>query len=186
MRRGEGELTVDEVVARAQITDVLYRYCRGLDRMDKPLTLSCWHPGGTDDHGRIFTGTAEAYLDWVWPVHEAMIATRHMITNIQIELHGDWAGSEAYASLILRIPRGAEVYDCFFHSRYLDRFERIDGVWKIRHRTQVRDFARYELVEAVGDPPPGPSLIVPNNPEATPAVATRDETDPSFAILYGN
>lgn len=178
-------MTIDDVIARAQITDVIYRYCRGLDRMDKPLTLSCWHPGGTDDHGKLYSGSAEGFVEWVWPVHEKMIATRHMITNIQIELHGDWAGSEAYASLILRVPMGGDVYDCHFQSRYLDRFERIDGVWKIRHRIQVRDFARYERVGASGEPPAGPALIEPTNPQGIGAVSTRDTDDPSFEVLYG-
>jgi hypothetical protein len=178
-------MNIDDVIARAQITDVIYRYCRGLDRMDKALTLSCWHPGGTDDHGRLYAGSAEGFVEWVWPVHEQMIATRHMITNIQIELDGDQAGSEAYASLILRVPLGGEVYDCFFQSRYLDRFERIDGEWKIRHRMQVRDFARYERLGASGEPPDGPPLIEPSNPNGVGAQATREETDPSFAVLYG-
>jgi hypothetical protein len=173
------------LIARAQITDVIHRYCRGLDRMDKALTLSCWHSGGTDDHGKLYAGSAEGFVEWVWPVHEKMIATRHMITNIQIVLDGDLAGSEAYASLILRVPMAGAVYDCFFQSRYLDRFERIDGVWKIRHRLQVRDSARYEKVGATSEPPAGPPLIVPSNPEGVAALATRDETDPSFEILYG-
>jgi len=183
----ERPLTLDDLTARAQITDVIYRYCRGLDRMDEELTRSCWHPGGTDDHGTLYAGSADGFIEWVWPVHEAMLSTRHMITNIQIALHeADHAGAESYASLILRIPRGDKVYDCFFYSRYVDRFERVDGVWRIRHRTQVRDFARFEEVTgANGGMPPGSPLIAPTNPAGRAAMATRDESDPSFAVLHG-
>lgn len=174
-----------ELDARAQITDVIFRYCRGLDRMDKNLTLSCWHPRGTDDHGKLYSGSAEGFVEWIWPIHAAMVATRHMVVNIQIAVHDGWAGSESYAWLILRIPQGDKVYECNFYSRYLDRFELIDGLWKIRHRTQVRDFARYELVGSNAEPPPGPPLIEPTNPYGINAVSSRDADDPSFEIVYG-
>lgn len=39
--------THDELAAKWAITEVIHRYCRGLDRMDKALALSCWHPDGT-------------------------------------------------------------------------------------------------------------------------------------------
>ena len=182
---GEELLDIAEIDARMQINDVIFRYCRGLDRMDKALTLSCWHPDGTDDHGKLYSGSAEGFVEWIWPVHQAMVATRHMVVNIQIAVHGDWAGCESYAWLILRIPRGDEVYECNFYSRYLDRFELIDGLWKIRHRTQVRDFARYERIGANVEPPPGAPLIMPSNPDGTGMTASRDHNDPSFEIVYG-
>jgi hypothetical protein len=153
--------------------------------MDKELTLSCWHPGGTDDHGKLYSGSAAGFVEWIWPIHASMAATRHMVVNIQIAVHGDWAGCESYAWLILRIPREADVYECNFYSRYLDRFEKIDGLWKIRHRTQVRDFARYECLGTNTEPPPGPPLIIPNNPDGVSAISSRDVDDPSFEIVYG-
>ena len=43
---------VEELLAKQAIREVIYRYCRGLDRMDRALALSCWHPGGTADRLR--------------------------------------------------------------------------------------------------------------------------------------
>ena len=37
------------MAAQQAITDNLHRYCRAMDRMDRELALSCWHPGGTDE-----------------------------------------------------------------------------------------------------------------------------------------
>ena len=53
-----------DVIDKQAITEIIYRYCRGLDRMDRELTLSCWHEGGTDDHGALFSGTADEFVAW--------------------------------------------------------------------------------------------------------------------------
>lgn len=55
-----------EIEDRIAITDVLHRYARGLDRMDKFLPLSCWHPGGTEGPSLICSGSAEGFLYWLW------------------------------------------------------------------------------------------------------------------------
>ncbi len=38
---------LDEVIAKTAIRDVLSRYCRGLDRMDKEMAYATWHEDGT-------------------------------------------------------------------------------------------------------------------------------------------
>ena len=60
------------IAARMAIGDVLHRYARAMDRMDKPLALSCWHAGGTDEHTPLFAGSAQGFVDWVWRLHEPM------------------------------------------------------------------------------------------------------------------
>src|SRR5438477_89804 len=48
-QRRRDVMTNDELetlAAKQAITEVIYRYCRGLDRMDRALALSVWHPGG--------------------------------------------------------------------------------------------------------------------------------------------
>src|SRR6185436_9663893 len=88
------EMSLQDVVARLEITEVLHRYARAMDRMDAELALSCWHPGGTDDHAPLYSGSAEGFVEWLWPVHAAMVMTRHVISNILIEVDGDRAGTE--------------------------------------------------------------------------------------------
>jgi hypothetical protein len=171
---------IGRLLGKQAITEVIWRYCRGMDRMDRDLTLSCWHPGGTDDHAPLFKGTAEGFIEWLWPIHAAMQATRHMVSNIMIELDGDEAATESYWYVHLRIPRGDEVYDLIGDGRYLDHFEKIDGVWAIRHRTSISCMTRtMKLDPPVFDPP----LIVPNNPESEPARWARDESDCSYRLF---
>ena len=53
----------DDAEAKLAITEVLYRYCRALDRMDRDLADTIWHPGGTADYGPTFQGPAAGLLD---------------------------------------------------------------------------------------------------------------------------
>jgi hypothetical protein len=36
---------------KQEITEVIYRFARAIDRCDKQLIASVFHPGATDDHG---------------------------------------------------------------------------------------------------------------------------------------
>ncbi|HPG27475.1 MAG TPA: nuclear transport factor 2 family protein, partial [Myxococcota bacterium] len=83
------------------IRDVLSRYCRGLDRMDKEMAYAVWHDGGTAFYDGIFEGTGRGFVDWVWTAHEAMERHSHQITNVLIELDGDRASSESYVTVVL-------------------------------------------------------------------------------------
>lgn len=177
------QAAIDEAVAKLAITDVLHRYARGLDRMDLAMTLSCWHEGGTDDHAPLFSGTAAGFLDWLWPVHAAMDVTRHIISNVMIEVDGDRAGSECYWMVTLRVRHEGTRYDIVGQGRYVDTWERIDGVWGIRHRQSIGDWGRIEPVGMVAGEPGVPVLIMPNNPEAARPIWARDKTDHSYRVL---
>jgi hypothetical protein len=172
---------VRALLAKQAITEVIHRYCRGMDRMDRALTLSCWHPGGTDDHAPLYKGSAEGFVDWLWPVHRAMIGTRHVVGNILIEVRGERAVSESYWNVQLRLEAGGRVVDLLGAGRYIDDFECRDGIWAIRHRTSVGDLIRVaDVVSPTAFPAP---LITPNNPEAAPARSARDASDASYAAL---
>ncbi len=170
---------VQDVIDKQAITEIIYRYCRGLDRMDKALTLSCWHEGGTDDHGALFSGTAEDFVAWVWPVHEAMERTQHTISNILIQVDGDRAGAESYYTVYLRTPAEGGVVDIVGGGRYCDEFEKIDGVWRIRHRQSVSDWTQ---VLPVGEQNLS-GAIPPNNPDNRTITGVRDPSDYSYQVL---
>ncbi len=177
--------SLEELAAKQAITEVIHRYCRGMDRMDRDITLSCWHPGGTDDHAPLYEGPVEGFVEWLWPVHAAMTATRHVVSNILIDLDlaNDRAGVETYWSLVLRVPRGEEAYDIIAGGRYIDRFERIDDVWAIRHRSSLMDVGRVEPVRLTAADFADPPLIAPNNPEATAVPWARDPGDYSYSVI---
>jgi hypothetical protein len=149
------------------ITEQIYHYGRGVDRMDRPLTRACWHSDGSADYRGMFEGSADALLDWMWQVHDGMQTHSHQMSNILIELDGDRAASETYVTVALRTLGDAPL-DIFVRGRYLDRWSRRDGIWAIDHRVHLSDHAT--------------TLPVP---ERVPAEAggTRDRSDPSYALL---
>ena len=93
-----------ELVDKQAIRDVLSRYCRGLDRMDKAMARAVWHSGGTALYEGIFEGTGHGFIDWVWEAHAGMERHSHQITNVLIESNpgdADKATSEAYVTVVL-------------------------------------------------------------------------------------
>jgi hypothetical protein len=172
-----------EIEARLHITDVLHRYARAMDRMDAPMALSCWHPGGTDDHAPLFSGTAAGFIEWLWPVHAALELTRHSISNVLIEVDGERAGSECYWQVTLRKKTDGELWDSISQGRYVDAFERIEGVWKIRHRQSMLDWNRTEKVLFKRGDPGLPVMVVPNNPNVSPPPNHRSHADYSYSVL---
>jgi hypothetical protein len=160
---------LQELADKQAITEVIYRYCRGIDRMDADLTRSTWHPGGTADYGSIFEGTGEQFVEWVWGVHAGLARHSHQITNILIEVDGGRAASEAYVTVALRTKSGsAAPVEIEARGRYLDRWSRRDGRWAIDHRQFVHDLARTHAADPL-EPDEGRSR--------------RDRTDPSYEIL---
>ncbi len=90
------ESDVRELLDRQALTQVLYNFCKGVDRFDYDMLNNCWWPDGTDDHG-IFIGTGTEFCDWVFPFLQAsMERTQHNILNTYIEIKGDKAHSECY------------------------------------------------------------------------------------------
>ena len=144
-----------------EIQQVLYRYCRAVDRGDEALLRSVYHPDAIDRHGA-FQGTGEAFAAMLVPaMDEAPRVGQHHITNMLIGLEGDVAEVESY--FLALHPLGDRASGEASHvpvtGRYLDRFERRDGAWKIADRTVVLDWSASPVAwapwVAQGDYPQG-------------------------------
>ncbi|MFC1821282.1 nuclear transport factor 2 family protein [Thermodesulfobacteriota bacterium] len=169
-----------ELLDKQAITEVIYRYCRGIDRMDRELTLSCWHPDGTADYGVLFAGLGSGFVEWIWPVHAEMEHTQHTIKNILIEVEGDKAASESYFIVYLRVKNDEGTFDIIGTGRYVDHFERRSDLWKISHRQVVYDWNRTEKVTSHF---PVSTAIPPNNPAGTTLRGMRNREDYSYRAL---
>ena len=87
---------LQELLDRQDILDCVHRYCRAVDRFDRELLLSVYHPDAIDDHG-LFVGGREAFADWAFGYHSLyQNATHHVVTNHTCELDGDVAHAETY------------------------------------------------------------------------------------------
>lgn len=135
----EGD-AIDTLLAKQACAELVYTLARGLDRCDKAMLLSVFHPDATDDHGG-FKGTATEFVDWVVGLLPTMERTQHMIGNVLIDVAGDRAVGEScfIANHDLNNADGKPIR-MIAAGRYLDSFERRDGVWKISHRHAVYDW----------------------------------------------
>ncbi len=160
--------------AKEAIREVLHSYCRGLDRMDRPLAERVWHPGATADYGPGFRGTGAGFLDFVWDYHAGFRGHSHRVCNetIRVDLPGRTAVSETYVSVWLQTsPADGYVTDQFHRGRYVDRWSCRDGVWAIDHRTYVADLFR-EVRSPVDAWAAGPATW-----------GARDSSDPSYLVF---
>lgn len=123
---------------REAIRECLYRYCRGIDRADEQALRSAYWEDATDRHGA-WNGSAEGFIGQALQRLRRGGRRVHQISNVSIELHDDVAAVESYF-LALQAPAGAAGRQTFLCGRYLDRFERRRGEWRIAARTVVYDW----------------------------------------------
>lgn len=128
----------EQLADREAIRDCMVRYCRGIDRADPELILSAYWPGAMDYHTG-FAGTVEEFVDWSMPRMAQMIDSVHMIANMMIVLDGATAKVETYLWSVSILP-GEPPVQVMATGRYLDRFERQDGEWRIAERKVVHDW----------------------------------------------
>jgi SnoaL-like domain len=139
----------DELAAlldKQAIYEVLVRYCRAIDRLDRELLTTVYHPDAWDDHGTFRAGAADAIEELVRRVRTLSKSSMHSITNVLIDLKGDSARSEAHFIAWMRFDRGEREFIRALGGRYLDSFERRAGEWRIANRVVVQEWCRIDPV----------------------------------------
>ena len=154
---------------RQDINDCLTRFSRGLDRFDRDLFLSAFHPDAVIAAGDFVGGAIDLY-DWAREMHEqGQIATQHNLLNNTCDIDGDTAHCETY---YLFAARNRDESNWFAGGRYFDRVERRNGEWRIALRTNVIEWS--SMLPAM----PIPFADVPDI--AGNGIPARDRTDPSY------
>lgn len=136
------DLALQSLLDKEAIRECLYRYCRGIDRVDEDALRSAYWPDATDHHGP-FVGTANGFIDWAVERLRTSRRMVHMIGNISIVLQGSVAAVESYFQAFQE-DRNAndEPEETFMCGRYVDLFERRDSEWRIASRKVVFDWIR--------------------------------------------
>ena len=133
--------------ARQAITEALYTYCRGIDRLDPDLVRAAFHPGAElIDYG-LEPMTIEQFADYATAaLGKRFVATQHRISNLSIELDGTSARAEAYV-MAFHVEDGAEGKLLHtFNGRYIDHHEERDGRWAIVRRHLRVDWSTVEPI----------------------------------------
>jgi hypothetical protein len=171
--RGLRALRFNRLADRAEIDEVLARYCRGVDRCDEALLADVYHPDATDDHGR-YSGGVDGLIDFFESLGSTLRCTTHQMGPPWIRFaDADTALVETYC-LYRRETHGSPPEQAVMQGlRYLDRLERRDGRWAIAARRVVLDW------EQSGSGAPA----VPSGP--TWSRGAHGPDDPSTPFLLG-
>ncbi|MFC5749904.1 nuclear transport factor 2 family protein [Actinomadura rugatobispora] len=160
---------LERMLDRQDILDCLVRFSRGMDRFDRELFLSAFHPDATIAAGDFVGGPKELY-DWASAMHEqGQVATQHDLLNHTCEIGGHTAHAETY---YLFVGRNRDESNWIAGGRYIDRLEFRGGAWRIAMRTNA--------IEWSGALPtlPLPFADVPDvHGNGAPS---RDKDDPSY------
>jgi hypothetical protein len=162
--------TVTEMKDRMDIRDLMSRYGRAVDRLDKDLLLSVYHHDGLDDHG-CYVGDPEQFAECALSMHaETNTLTQHIVTNHVCDLDGDTAHSETYWMYVGMNRTGAPY--SMGGGRYVDRLEKRDGKWGIVARKCLMDWTTGGRENAL--------TAAENAAIADMEPSTRDKSDPSY------
>jgi hypothetical protein len=132
---------LEELIAKQEIFELSARYMRGLDRLDGALQRTVFHDDATTDYG-FFKGNADDFVAFAQRALASHLANHHMLGQALIEIDGDVAHGEVYFQAFHRIIEDGAEKDLIISGRYVDRYERRDGVWKIAARAEVNDWSR--------------------------------------------
>lgn len=129
---------LQELLDHRAICQLSIDYMRALDRLDLELLRSVYHPDATDDRG-FFAGTGAEFCEFAIRVLHSHKTNHHMLGQMNITIEGDVAFGEIYFNAYHRITEDAADKDFVVIGRYIDRYERRDGAWKIAHRSELND-----------------------------------------------
>jgi ketosteroid isomerase-like protein len=145
------ERRLQEFLDKEEIRQVMYSYARGTDRCDADMIRAAYHDDAIDDHGS-FRGDRETVVATITSNDSGALNSMHHIGNVLIELDGDRANVESYFLACQVRETDGMTYTRLRAGRYVDRFERRDGRWRIARRMVVDDWSRLdEVVEKAAE-----------------------------------
>jgi len=158
------QAALQRLLDKDEIRDAMSRYARGVDRGDWDLVRSAYHPDAHDNHSD-YSGGVDGFIEWLEKRFTGVDNSMHFLGNSLIEFAGpDLALVETYyVSRRLRSftdeerhmagPNDAMARESW--GRYVDRFERRNGEWRVAHRTVVSEAASSSIAYGGKAPVPG-------------------------------
>lgn len=128
------------------VRQTLYRYARGVDRLDAALITDAFWPNARITLGSIYDGGRDGFVDVAMGFMGMFAATRHDISNIVLAPDGDSIGYEANVRTWhwLR-DKGTELVVL---GRYIGRAEARDGTWRLAEHGELMDWGEERPVDA--------------------------------------
>ena len=130
---------IEEATNFYRIRKVLTRYARGIDRCDRELIASVYHPDATDDHG-MFCGKVPDFIEFCMEMMKTDICCTHKLDQTDVEFDGNTAYAETYFTAHHLKAENGQRNLYTLCGRYIDRFENRTGEWLIADRKLLLDW----------------------------------------------
>jgi hypothetical protein len=128
---------VDKMSSKLEIHELLMAYARGMDRADPELLASIFLPESTVVSG-VVNGSGPRFAKEITEyLRSNLVRCFHSIANEWVDVKGDRAIGEAYVIATMT----ADGDDTIGGGRYINEFERRDGIWKIKTHVFVSDWS---------------------------------------------
>jgi ketosteroid isomerase-like protein len=149
-------------------------YCRAVDRGDLETLRSLYHDDAQDEHGAFSSGSVADLIQTLADSRRFIRSMQHHITTKNFAVSGSYAEGEIYSIATHTIKSGDGDSDVVIGGRYLDKYEKRLGVWKIAERQIVTDWVQVD----------NPSVVTFDHPmtRATPTGSPGPD-DPSHKFF---
>lgn len=138
-------MSTDRLAATADKLEIIQlsaTYMRGLDRLDGEAERSVFWDDAWCSYGT-YEGGPDEFVEYCMQALKTHGANHHFLGQITVELEGEEAFGEVYYQAYHRIMNDqGEARDMFISGRYVDRYERRNGIWKIAYRSELVDWVR--------------------------------------------
>lgn len=130
-----------------QIQQVLARYCRGIDRLDRSLLERTYWEDGFDDHV-VFSGKPADFIAWVLEYLAKDKGSMHVLGQSYLSLGSPRATGETYFNAQHVRSDAQGDFIGYSSGRYVDVFEKRGDEWRILNRTVILDIRHREPLDA--------------------------------------
>jgi ketosteroid isomerase-like protein len=129
---------LQQLLDKDALRDLVTTYCRAIDRRDYKLLRSLYTDDAVEDRGDTFSGSIDEFIAAMPAMVSGFVLTMHRVSNMLFQVQGDYAEGEIYAEAYHRTPPPdfREITAC---GRYMDRYQKRDGVWRIQYRAGTVD-----------------------------------------------
>ncbi len=152
------QLSLEYLCSRAAIHDAMMGYCRGVDRCDIDLLAAAFHDDAVEYHGQTAVTGADIANN-TFAGSRSRTKLNHFIGNETIDVNEDVAYCEFSFMSVATIDRDGAAFFRTRVGRYVDRWDRRDGAWRIAIRIVVDDWSQ---IVPEGEPAvlPGPTTTM--------------------------
>ena len=147
--------TLETLLAKEDIRELVLLYSRGVDRKDGDLLRTLYTADATDTHGDTFDGPASDYVDFLEKSFPYMRYSGHHVCNHLISVDGNEGEGEVYALAWHLIPDGKGGWqEDFMCVRYIDKYRKErDGRWRFARRIVTYDLRSRQAAHASNGEP---------------------------------